>query len=360
MQNSNLTYKQGISLIILFISGSSTVLTPGLESKNDVWLAILLAMIFALPILFIFERLLYLFPGKDLFDILQLIFGKVLGKFFSILYIWFSFHLGTLVLCNFAYFINIVALDNTPLIIPTLFIAILCIEAVTFGIEILGRWGEFAIVVLIISISILVILLIKNMNINNLMPILYDGFTPVFKGAFSVFSFPFAELVIFTMVFTNFKEKGPPKIYRIGLFLGGILLLLTSLTDILILGADIAEIYYFPAYAAVRRISLGTFIERIEIVVSLVFLIGGIVKISICLLATSKGVSKLFNFEDYRFIVTPIAITMTILSTFIYKSIMEMTTWAFKVWPYYAFIFQAILPVIFFIAAEIYVRFKKS
>ncbi|GAA0180589.1 endospore germination permease [Clostridium sediminicola] len=360
MQNSNLTYKQAIILIILFISGSSTILTPGIEAKKDVWLAILLAMIFALPILLIFERFLYLFPDKDLFDILQIIFGKVLGKFFSILYIWFSFHLGTLVICNFAYFIDIVSLDNTPLIILTLFIAIICIEAVTFGIEIIGRWGEFAVVFLIISISIPVILLIKDMNINNLMPILYDGFTPVLKGAFSVFSFPFAELVIFTMVFTSFKEKESPKIYRIGLFLGGILLLITSLSDILILGADIAEIDYFPAYTTVRRIKLGTFIERIEILISMMFLIGGITKISICLLAASKGVTKLFGFKEYRFIVTPIGITMSILSTFIYKSIMEMSTWALKVWPYYAFIFQAILPVIFFIAAEIYVRFKKA
>ena len=47
---------------------------------------------------------------------------------------------------------------------------------------------------------------------------------------------------------------------------------------------------------------------------------------------------------------------MVFFSIIVYKSTMEMEEWAFKVWPYYAFIFQAILPVIILIFAEIKAR----
>ena len=43
-----------------------------------------------------FSRILSLYPGKDLFDILQIVMGKFVGKFISILMIWFAFHDGSL------------------------------------------------------------------------------------------------------------------------------------------------------------------------------------------------------------------------------------------------------------------------
>jgi spore germination protein KB len=356
VEEEKLTYKQGISLIILFISGSSAIITPGIAAKKDIWLATILAMIAVTPILILFERLLYLFKGKDLYDIIAIIFGPILGKGIIIIYIWFSLHLGALVINNFMYFINVIGLNKTPIIIPAIFIIIICIMAVKYGLYVVARWGEMAVILLNIFIGTLILLLIPYMNVQNIRPVLYNGIKPVLRGAFSTFAFPFGELVIFTMVFTSFHEKGKPKIYIIGMILGGIILVLTSLTDVLVLGVDMVEIYYFSAYSVVKRVDFGDFIQRIEIFTSLMFLIGGIIKISICLFAASRGVSKLFNSKNYKFSITPIGIIMVVMGTFIYDSIMDMRNWAIEIWPYYAFPFQVILPVIIYVWAEIYVR----
>lgn len=58
--------KQGISLIILFIIGTSSIETSGLSAGKDFWLSIIISIFMALPILIIYTRLHYLFPGKDL------------------------------------------------------------------------------------------------------------------------------------------------------------------------------------------------------------------------------------------------------------------------------------------------------
>jgi spore germination protein KB len=360
VEEEKLTYKQAISLIILFISGSSTIITPGIAAKKDVWLATIFAMVAVTPILILFQRLLYLFRGKDLYDIIAIIFGPVLGKCIIVVYIWFSLHLGALVINNFTYFINVISLNKTPIMIPAIVIISICIMFVNYGVQVMGRWGETAVIFLCIFIFMLIVLLMPYMNIKNIQPILYDGISPVLRGAFSTFSFPFGELVIFTMVFTSFKENGKPRIYIIGMIFGGILIVLTSITDVLVLGANITEIYYFSAYTVVRRINLGNFIQRIEIVTSLMFLIGGLIKISVCLFATSRGVSKLFNSKNYKFSITPIGSIMFFMGIFIYDSIMEMRNWAIEVWPYYAFLFQVILPIVIYVWAEVYVRRNKN
>ena len=139
MNKEILSDKQGISVISLFITGSSIVLTIAGESKQDLWIAIILSIIATIPLLLVYYKILVHFPKKDLYDILEVVFGKAIGKGISILFIWFSFFLGGLVLRVFGDFISVTSLRNTPKIISMLLIGILCIWAVKEGIEIIGR-----------------------------------------------------------------------------------------------------------------------------------------------------------------------------------------------------------------------------
>jgi len=83
------------------------------------------------------------------------------------------------------------------------------------------------------------------------------------------------------------------------------------------------------------------------------FILAGLIKVCICLLSTCNGFSKLFDLHDYRFIVTPIGLLVINLSYFIHDSIMDKTEFASDIYPYYAFPFHVILPIIIWIAAEI-------
>ena len=55
-------------------------------------------------------------------------------------------------------------------------------------------------------------------------------FTPILKGAFSSFSYPFGETVVFTMVFSNIsKIKNYKKTFIVGLLIGGGIIFLATL-----------------------------------------------------------------------------------------------------------------------------------
>jgi spore germination protein KB len=139
MQKEKITDREAILLVVTFSIGSSLIIGLGGSAKNDGWIAGIVGLIMAIPMLLVYSRILSLFHGKDLFDILNITFGKVVGKIVAIIYIWYAFHLGALVLRNFGEFVNIVAMPETPIFVPMLCLGLVCIIAANLGIEVMGR-----------------------------------------------------------------------------------------------------------------------------------------------------------------------------------------------------------------------------
>lgn len=361
MNNEVISDRQGINLLILFMFGSTLVLGTGGQAKNDTWIAILLAVLFSVPVLIVYSRLLSVNQGKDLFDIINIVFGKYIGKLVALLYIWFPFHLGALVLRNFGEFINAVALPETPKIVPMIIYAGLVIYVVKVGIETLSKCADFFVIIAIGLIILFAFLTIPEMDIENLRPILGNGIGPVLQGALTAFSFPFGETVVFIAVLPSLKTRNSSyRVYLTSLIIGGFFVVIVSVRNILVLGADTIAQVYFPSYTAIARVNIGNFFTRLEIAVSTVFLLSGFVKISICLMAACRGVSKLFGYDDYRFTVIPVGLLMVNLSYIVYDNIMEMFEWAFEVWEYYALPFQLFFPLLILIVSEIKLRKKKT
>lgn len=350
----NISDKQGIILVTLFIIGSSVIEVSGLEAEKDLWIAVIIGLMFALPLVFfVFARLLYIFPGKDLFDIIEICFGKYVGKVIILVFSLFMFEEGAELIRNVGQFIIVTSLNETSLLIPMACIVFLSIWVIKEGIEVLARWGEFFIIIIIFSLFIGILFSIPNMNINNIRPVLSNGLQPVFKGAFEVFIFPFAQTLSFTMIFSCLRmKKSPYRVYIISVLIGGTILFLISINGLLVLGSGYASEQYYANYAAIKRLKIGNFLERIEITIATTFVLSGFVKGGIYLLATCKGVTKLFKFKNYRFIVTPIAALMLNLAYFEFDSVIDFFEFS-EVWYYYVFPFLVIMPIIILICAEI-------
>lgn len=361
MKKEVISERQGIIFIILFILGSTFLVGTGGHAKQDAWLSIIIAISVSTIVFLMFSRILSLYPGKDLFDILQIVMGKFVGKIVSLLMIWFAFHLGTLVLRNLSEFTNTVVFPDTPVVLPMIFFILLLIWGIKEGIEVLGRWSEFFIWIVIILFIFYTLLSISQMDVSKLKPILNNGLTPILKGTFSTFSFPFGETVVFTMVFSNVAiVKNYNKIFILGLFIGGFIILISVTRNLLLIGSETLSRTYFPSYMAISLINIGALFQRLEMLVTIEFFVCIFIKICICLIAACNGISKVMGFDDYKFLATPVALLMLNLSFIIYKSTMEMASWAFNIWPYYSFVFEVILPFMVFIMVEIKSRIQKK
>ncbi len=360
MNKEVISNTQGMATIALFIVGSSIVLSLDAKAGKDIWVAIILSLALSVPIILVHSRFLVLFSGKDLFLVFEIVFGKVLGKVFVLIYIWFSFFLAGLVLRVFGDFIGSVSFPETPKIIVMTIIGLLCIFSVKKGIEVIGRFSIFFVIIVMVLMLCITLLLIPQMNINYVLPILREGNKKLLEGTFQGLIFPFTQTIVFSTVFTSLKSnKSFYKVFIFGVLIGGGILYNTSITNLLVLGSKESSEVYFQTYEAVQRISIGGFIERIEIIIGTAFIFGGFVKISICILSTVKGLARLFEFEDYRFLVTPVTLLIINLSYFIHDSSMAKVDFASDIYPFYALPFQIILPLFFLVFTEIKIRTGK-
>lgn len=348
-------------MIVMFIIGSSLLMVMGMEARRDIWLSIILAMVASAIIMLIYIRLLTVLPNKNFFETMEFFLGKVGSKIAIGLITWFSFDLCAIVLRNFAQFVSTVGLKETPMYAIMAIMMITCALAVRYGIDIIGHWTETFIFIVILFLVVSVGLVSKNIEISNILPIFDKGFKPIVKGAFGVVTFPFVETVVFLLVFPKFKKDASvKKIFLNGLLFGGLLILMTSLADILVLGCSLAEAEYYPTYTTFSTVHLGDFIHRLEAFAAIVFIVSVFFKLSILLLGACNGVAKLFGFETDTFVIVPISLLVINFALFSFDSMIYYHDWTNKVFRYYGSIFEIIIPLIILIIIQVRIRLMNA
>lgn len=361
MKKEIINQKQAVILMVMFLMGSGTIVGFGDRSKQDVWLAILISMAAASIIVAVYARIIKLFPETDLFDLLDMLFGKIIGRIIALIFTFYAFHVGLNLFTSISELIRIVSLDATPECVITLMTGVLVAYALRCGIEVMGRWVSIFFPI-VITISVTLTLLAADMyDFSRLQPILYDGLGPVISDSFEIFALPFAETVIFLGIAGCLqKNSSPYKIYYLSLLIGGLFTLLLTVRTILIIGPGLAELQIFPPYVSARLIKIGDFFQRIELINAVIIVSCVFTKLSIYMFFFSKGMSYLFKIDDYHVISAPLVFLSASYSIFLYDNAAVMVQWAKTVFPFYAIPFEIILPVAIWITAEIKARKVKS
>ncbi len=340
-------------LIIGFVFGSSVIIPPGQGAGHDAWIAVALGLLEALLIVWIYTILARQFKDKTIIEINSLVYGKILGKCISVLFIWYLFHLGALVLDNYCRFFKLEIYPDTPKTITLLFLMLACASTVGRGIEVLARCS-----MILVPLSIFVafadtLLLIPNIDLRNLIPVLDMPIGELLWAGHGAASFPFAETVAFLMVlaFIEKPEKGPTAFFR-GLLIVGFILIMVAVRNTGVLGPMAASTIY-PSYLSAQVIDIGDVLNRVEVVISINLITMGFVKISVLLYGTTLGLAQVLNLRSYRTIILPIGILMVILALTSQRNTMEMIEFASKGYSIYAVPFQIGIPLVTLIVAKI-------
>lgn len=361
MKKEVISNKQVKLLIFSYCIGAYLLFNMGSDVKQDVWISSVIAIGCSIPVVIMYGRIIDLYPRKNFFDILEELFGKIFGKAFSMLFIFHTAFLATYILRDFADFVKVTTLFYTPLVVPMICIGVLSIWILNEGVEVLVSWAKFLIRLILIAMVVIWIMLIPEMHVSNLQPIFYMDFKVILKQAFLLISFPFTEVIVFLNFFDYVEHNENTKnVFVTPLILGGILVILYTMINIMILGGEVYSLFYYPGYESIKRLRLGGEFQRIEIIVSIAFTIIQFLEINFCILGVSKGITKVLNLKDYRKALIPVVVLAIIVSDIMFKSSMEAFEIVKRFWPIYGFIMQTILPLIIFIVASIKNKKKKS
>lgn len=361
MQKYTISSNQQIFLIFMFVLGSSLVFGVNTTAQNDGWISIILATLFILPIVCIYARILKLFPEKSIFDIIQILFGKIFGKILIALITWYAIHLSAVVVRNFSEYVGIIAMPEVPPLVVMICLLLVTMYLAKSNIRTLGEWAIIAGTIVTMIVALTIVLEIKDMKYTNILPIMANGFKPILVSSFQIFSFPFAETILFLALGGSIKQQkdSPYKIFMIAILLSSVIMLGVFLRNLFVLGAPMCKTSYFPSFTASRLIKVGDFLSRIEGSISVNLILAGITKITICLICASKGIAKLFDVENYQNLVLCTSLLVLALCVNLYKNVMQIFDFI-KYYPYYTFIFQVIIPITIWLVAEYHNKKNKK
>lgn len=174
---------------------------------QDLWISILIAILLFIPMIFVYSFILSFHPGKNLYEVLEISLGKIIGKIVSLSLILYFFYLTTLVLRNITEFIQVTSMPKTPQYFSGLCFLLIAAYMVKCGIEVFARWANIVFVFLVTLTLISTIASVNQYDYENILPILYKGWKPIFQSSLSMLTFPFGETLVFLTIFSNLENE---------------------------------------------------------------------------------------------------------------------------------------------------------
>lgn len=358
MNKTEISSKQMEATIALFLTGSSLISTGASDAKQDTWIAVLLAFALSVPLIWVHSEILKLYPGRNYFGNILRALGGPVGKIVCALLLLFFFHLGALVLRVFSEFMHIVNMTDTPLIALSAVVTAVGVYVMSNRLYVLARISKFTFPFLLVSVALTVLLSLKNMDLNNLRPILHSGWPNLAKGTLTLLAVAYGETVICAPMFGELdrKEDVFPVFFK-GALWGFAVLFVADLRNLLVLGYS-AGTYAFPSYESVSIVKLGDFFTRIEVLIGINLLLAGFIKTVVVLFTACKGLAEMFHFEDYEPLVGPCALLILTLSELVHSNMEELFGWT-QYFTYYSIPFQILLPVLVLAVGKIRKKLQK-
>lgn len=345
-------------LFFTFLTGSSIINIPGpliAAANNSAWLSILLSWSAGCLLL---TGMLYLhrrFPKTDFIEISSKLIGKVATfVIVIILLLPYIIHMGTGITLDVGLFMESSMMSETPIYIFTSTILIVTVVTVMAGIEVIAQMFTLLIVTLLVFVGIVLLLSIPDYDFSNLKPLIPSKFKPVLLGAYMSFTFPYAELVLFSMLIPFVKEdeqKRIPKVMYASMTLNLIILILVTMCTILVFG-PIAGDRKFPMFELARMIEVQEIIQRIESVIGMSLIVGSYMKVTITLYVMNLILVRLFNIRDSRMFILIVGLIFFLNGKASFTGVrkwVEIVSYLGPIWSPFVFV----LPVVLLLAVSV-------
>ncbi len=331
-------------LVAEFIAGSSLLLAyMDRTVQQDAWLVVLVSFAAILPILLCYAMLANRLPGKNLVQINDAAFGPVFGKLISLLHIGtflllFVFNLNGLA----DYYVGAVT-PEMPKLALVLITLLVTAYAVAKGAKPIALFGLLSLVVSVGVILFTSLLLLKDMDFSNLLPMLESPGNKYLQSA-HIFSLTFTGTQVFLMMTPSLDPGVKFRRNTIsGAAIGTVLLLIVSLRNTAVLGPTTA-LFASNSHMAVRMISIKDILTRVELLVVISVLAALFVRIVIQFYAIITAMTAVFGLKSPRTLIVPVGGLAAVLSLVAFSSTVDSSFAALRYHAFLPMLVSFILP----------------
>ncbi|MEF7495999.1 endospore germination permease [Lysinibacillus sphaericus] len=363
MEKEVISSRQFTIITSLLSIGTAILIIPSTiasSSKQDAWIAASIGVVLSLLVVKLFLTLGNQTPTLNFIEANEKIFGRFFGKITVIGFLSLTLFSGGELLYFIGIFMKTEVMPETPTLAFALLFSIIIMYAAYLGLETFARSAEILFPMFILIFIFFIVCITPQIKFENIQPIMEVSKTSMFYSIIRfmcVFSFSLVMLLMIYPASVNVQQSSKKGFY-IGTILGGFVLVTLITLCILVLGAANTASRTFPSYALAQRISIGNFLQRIEIIMAFMWITSIFIRTFMYFYTTVVGIAQIMKLKDHRPLILPMGIIMIGLSQIIHPDIVHSDNYNNEIWPIYSFIFTILLPILLLIVAVI--RNRKS
>ena len=329
---------------------------PGItaeRAKQSAWIATMFASLAGFISLWLVGTLGLRFPRHTLPQYGEILLGKTLGKIVGGAYVLYFLVVNILVIREFSDFLTITLMPETPGVIFNAIIVLIGAYAASKGIEVIARMAQFVLPLFLFPLVLILGMVTPNMELGKLQPFLEGGIAPVIWGSVVPASW-YGEIVVLVILLPMVNK--PREIKRKGaLALLAALFFLTSdtLITLTIFGPDLIGDLLFPFWYLVKYIEFGNYVQRMESLFVLVWMIGIVIKVAFFYYLVCFTTSQVLSLKGYKPILYIAALVQILGATFLFKNTPQLSEFLSHNWPPFGLLFEVGLPLILLAVAVI-------
>ncbi|MBQ2872594.1 MAG: GerAB/ArcD/ProY family transporter [Bacilli bacterium] len=333
-----ISYLEITSLVIIqtvttFFGISVSILKEG--SGINSWLSALLSYVIGIiPLIMIIYISNY---KKDLKlnDKINNLFGKKIGFCINILLSLLLVSLAITLLYNINNFILSQFLYRTPFIVSCSLFMLLIIYNANKGINVISKVAMLLLILNIFLYTINISSLVQYIDISNFYPLLKVNTNNIIPTAIKISSINYLPLITI-LVIPKDKLTTPKKYNKsliIGYIIGAIISFGLVITTFGVLGIDLVNTFEYSEYIVLRKVKLLGFLERIENIISLQWIIGSYIYLTVLVYTMTKSIS-IKSKKINTWITTIIGISLIVITLLIFKDNTIFDNYIRNIFPY--------------------------
>lgn len=345
------------ALLAAYISiGDSMLVLPSIPTsaaKQNAWMSALIGLCAGLMVVWLMSAVGRLYPKLTLVQYAEKLLGKWPGKLVSLCFIFYLFLSLAAHTREIGDFMTTQMMPETPIqAIHIMYAAILAMAA-RLGTETIARTGEFFFSFFLLFLFVFFLFLIPDIKINHLLPLWDGGIKPVLRGSITMTAYPFMELAVLLMVIPSVnKPENVRSNYVKGALFGGVVLLFIILLSILVLGPDYATRSMYPSYALAKKIDVGKFFQRLEVLLAFLWLLTSFIKSAVFFNVLQIAFAQTAGLRTKKGMELPFAMLVVFFAVLISSNIIDFHE-VDQYWPFMDMTFSVILPLMLLAAYAI-------
>ncbi len=319
------------------------------NAHQDSWISILIAIIIGILPFLLYSYLKNKYPDKNIIQINK----EKLGKFGTILNIILIAGTFIFTICSFwiiVHFIDSQYLYRTPTIMIIIILILPVIYTIIKDFHIFSKVNLIMFYISLFFILVILSGLISNINIDNIKPILNNNPKNILYGTFCFIGFNILPIFLLTIIPKNKITNYSPKKSFIFYIISGLSLLNVMFLTISIFGIHLSELYNYPSFHLLKRVSVLDMIDRVESILSLEWFLALFVQIMISLFFIKEALKETFQTKEKTNNITMIIVCIitAIISFLIFTTKGTEIAYFQNILIYLLYIIYFIIPLITF------------